>query len=88
MRALVRRPPCAELYSLGMTYRIGVKGQVVIPKWVRDQASLQPGDQVDFEMRGDEIVVIPIREPVALGGRFARSGMAGRLLQDRAKEPR
>jgi AbrB family looped-hinge helix DNA binding protein len=71
-----------------MTGRIGAKGQVVIPKALRERANLHPGDEVDFEFRADEIVLIARREPVRLGGRFANSGMAARLLEDRAREPR
>jgi len=40
-----------------MTSRVGTKGQVVIPKSIRDRAGLQPGDEVDFELRDDEVVV-------------------------------
>jgi AbrB family looped-hinge helix DNA binding protein len=71
-----------------MTRRIGAKGQVVIPKALRDRASLHPGDEVDFELRDEEIVVFARRSPRRLGGRFAKTGMAGRLLEDRAREPR
>jgi len=71
-----------------MTGRIGAKGQVVIPKAVRERANLLPGDEVDFEFRADEIVMIARRRPARLGGRFANSGMAARLLDDRAREPR
>jgi AbrB family looped-hinge helix DNA binding protein len=71
-----------------MTARIGAKGQVVIPKAVRDRANLHPGDEVDFELRDEEIVLVARRRPVILAGRFANSGMAARLLEDRAREPR
>lgn len=71
-----------------MTGRIGAKGQVVIPKAIRDQANLHPGDQVDFELRDQEIVLVLAHPPTRLGGRFAKSGMAGRLLDDRSREPR
>lgn len=71
-----------------MTARIGAKGQVVIPKALRDHANLHPGDEVDFELRDEEIVIVARRQPARLGGRFARSGMAARLLHDRAREPR
>lgn len=77
-----------RLYLAGMTHRIGAKGQVVIPKWVRDRAQLEPGDQVEFQMRDDEIVLSAVRAPAQLGGRFAQSGMAAQLLRDRAAEPR
>lgn len=77
-----------SLYSTGMTGRIGAKGQVVIPKAIRDRANLHPGDEVDIELRDDEIVLVARRSPARLGGRFGNSGMAARLLVDRAHEPR
>ncbi len=72
-----------------MTGRIGAKGQVVIPKAIRDQANLHPGDEVDVALRdGGEIVLVACKRRPGLGGRFANSGMAARLLEDRAREPR
>jgi AbrB family looped-hinge helix DNA binding protein len=85
---VARRRKLTLLYSASMTGRIGAKGQVVIPKAIRDRANLHPGDEVDIELRGAEIVLVTRRRPLALGGRFANSGMAGRLLRDRAHEPR
>jgi len=76
------------VYSTSMIARIGAKGQVVIPKAVRDRANLHPGDEVDFELRDEEIVLVARRQPLTLAGRFANSGMAARLLEDRAREPR
>jgi AbrB family looped-hinge helix DNA binding protein len=71
-----------------MTSKVGPKGQVVIPKNLRERVSLHPGDEVDFELRGDAIVLTARRRPTELRGRFAGSGMASRLLEDRALEPR
>ena len=71
-----------------MTGRVGAKGQVVIPKAIRDMTNLHPGDEVDFELRDEQIVIVARRRPNGLGGRFAKSGMAVRLLEDRDKEPR
>ena len=71
-----------------MTGRIGAKGQVVIPKALRDRVRLQPGDEVEFELRDEQIVLIAHRPPARLGSRFGKSGMAARLLEDRAREPR
>ena len=71
-----------------MTGRIGAKGEVVIPKAILDRANPHPGDEVDIELRDDEIVLVARRSRVRLGGRFANSGMAARLLADRASEPR
>lgn len=71
-----------------MTVRIGAKGQVVIPKAIRDHVGLHPGDEIDFELRDDMVTLVAQTRPSALGGRFAGSGMAARLLEDRGREPR
>ncbi|MBA2348975.1 MAG: AbrB/MazE/SpoVT family DNA-binding domain-containing protein [Solirubrobacterales bacterium] len=68
--------------------RIGAKGQVVIPKAIRDRIGLHPGDEVEFEVHDERVVVVLANRPGGLGGRFAGSGMAARLLADRADEPR
>jgi AbrB family looped-hinge helix DNA binding protein len=80
----------AKLYMEGMAHRIGAKGQVVIPKDLRDRVGLHPGTAVDFAIEGERIVLLPLppQSQSRLGGRFAKSGMATRLLQDRAAEPR
>jgi AbrB family looped-hinge helix DNA binding protein len=71
-----------------MIHRVGTKGQVVIPKELRDRVGLHPGAAVDFALEGERIVLLPLQSQIGLGGRFAKSGMAARLLQDRAAEPR
>jgi antitoxin PrlF len=71
-----------------MTHKVGAKGQVVIPKELREKAGLHPGSEVTFELEGDRVVVAAGDSGHRLGGRFARSGMAARLLEDRRQEPR
>ncbi|HEX2391669.1 MAG TPA: AbrB/MazE/SpoVT family DNA-binding domain-containing protein [Solirubrobacterales bacterium] len=72
-----------------MTQKVGAKGQVVIPKELRDRAGLGPGANVSFEPLDDDgIVVRRADRRVSLRGRFASSGMAERLLADRRSEPR
>ena len=70
-----------------MTQKMGAKGQVVIPKGLREQAGLGPGDDVAFEPVDDGIVVRRASQHTPLRGRFSKSGMAARLLEDRRKEP-
>jgi len=76
------------LYCLGMTHRVGAKGQVVIPKALRERVGLLPGADVEFELDGERVSIKAARKRTNLGGRFAHSGMAARLLEDRAREPR
>jgi AbrB family looped-hinge helix DNA binding protein len=71
-----------------MTHRIGAKGQVVIPKDLRERAGLHPGSEVQFLLDGDRVVLSARRGKRGLRGRFDGSGMAARLLEDRAREPR
>lgn len=71
-----------------MTHRVGAKGQVVIPKDLRERTGLHPGADVEFELDGDRVNVVAAQRRLRLGGRFAGSGMAQRLLDDRAREPR
>ncbi len=40
-----------------MTYRVGPKGQVVLPKALRDAVGIRPGDDVEVERRDDALVV-------------------------------
>jgi len=71
-----------------MTHRVGPKGQVVIPKAMRDQLGLRPGDAVDFELEGDAVRVEPARSLRALGGTFRKDDLAALLEDDRRAEPR
>jgi AbrB family looped-hinge helix DNA binding protein len=75
-----------------MTQRVGAKGQVVIPKELRDGLGLQPGAEVDFERDGDSVRIVAAGPAATHGlrGRYAaaESGMASALLTDRAREPR
>lgn len=70
-----------------MTQRMGAKGQVVIPKDLRERVGLGPGADVDFEPSEDGIVVRRADSRSSLRGRFSGSGMAARLLEDRKREP-
>ena len=67
---------------------MGAKGQVVIPKLLRERAGLTPGTQVEFELEDGRVVLVPRPARPTLGGRFTGSGMAARLLEDRARERR
>jgi AbrB family looped-hinge helix DNA binding protein len=40
-----------------MTHKVGAKGQVVIPKAIREQIGIHPGDEVVFEPDGKDVRV-------------------------------
>lgn len=71
-----------------MTHKIGQKGQVVIPKELRDGLGFHPGMEVAFSRDGESVRVMPVRSGASLGGRFKKSGMTARLEADRRSEPR
>jgi AbrB family looped-hinge helix DNA binding protein len=73
-----------------MTQRVGAKGQVVIPKPLRDELGLTPGAEVDFERDGDAVRVVAagVAATAGLKGKYRSSGLAAALLEDRAREPR
>ena len=87
-RVGARASSADRLYLLGMKHRIGAKGQVVIPRELREQSGLVPGAEVEFALDGERVVLVRAIQAVHPGGRFANSGMAARLLEDRAREPR
>lgn len=72
-----------------MTHRVGAKGQVVIPKELRDELGIHPGTEVVFLPDGGGVRVVPVQRALdELRGMFAGSDMAERLLEDRRREPR
>jgi AbrB family looped-hinge helix DNA binding protein len=71
-----------------MTHRVGTKGQVVIPKEIREQLGLFPGTEVDFAVVDGAVTLRRQLDPRSFGGRYPGSPLAQGLLEDRAREPR
>ncbi|MEO6121985.1 MAG: AbrB/MazE/SpoVT family DNA-binding domain-containing protein [Acidimicrobiales bacterium] len=69
-----------------MTSRVGTKGQVVIPKALRDRLRIVPGDEVSFVLDGDAVRVLPIRRNGSLRGRLAGLPLTEMLMEDRCRE--
>lgn len=69
-----------------MTHKVGPKGQVVIPKNLRDEFGIEPGDEVAFARDGDQIAVIPLRTDRPLRGRFSGRQLTAQLERDRAQD--
>ena len=66
-----------------MTHRVGAKGQVVIPKELRDELGIQPGDEVSFWRHGDHVAVRPASRRQPLRGRFRGSSLVADLVRER-----
>jgi AbrB family looped-hinge helix DNA binding protein len=66
-----------------MTHRVGPKGQVVIPKDLRDELGIEPGDEINFWRDGDHVALRPARDRRALQGRFEGSALTDDLTAQR-----
>jgi AbrB family looped-hinge helix DNA binding protein len=69
-----------------MTSRVGPKGQVVIPKAMRDQLDIVPGDEVDFTLEDRAVRVELRRARRSLRGQFAGLDLTATLEADRRAE--
>jgi antitoxin PrlF len=68
-------------YYLAMTTTVTRKGQVTIPKSVRDHLSIKPGSAVEFDLAADGRVVLAKTDPCRPASRFeALRGRAGKGL--------
>jgi len=69
-----------------MTHRVGPKGQVVIPKHLRDELGMEPGDEVSFWRDGDHVAVRPTGRSRPLRGRFRGAPLTDELVDGRAAD--
>ena len=72
----------------GMTHRVGTKGQVVIPKEIRDELGIEPGDEVSFWRHDDHVAVRPAGHRRPLRGRFEGIGLVEDLAAERDADRR
>ena len=70
----------------GMTHRMGPKGQVVIPKELRNELGVEPGDEVSFWLHDDHVAVRRTGHRLPLRGRFRGSALSDELERERAAD--
>ena len=66
-----------------MTHKVGPKGQVVLPKELREALGIAPGDEVTFWQEGDHVAVRPVRSDRPLHGRYAGRPLVKTLEAER-----
>jgi AbrB family looped-hinge helix DNA binding protein len=71
-----------------MTHKVGPKGQVVIPKDLREKFGIEPGDEVVFWHDGDHVAVQAVHGQRRLKGRFADRSLVDALERDRVSDRR
>ncbi len=74
----------------GMTHLVGAKGQVVIPKVLRERLGIGPGDEVEFSLDegSDAVRLEPVRDHSTLRGSLAGLGLVAELEADHRSEAR
>lgn len=75
-----------EVILISMTHRVGPKGQVVIPKALRDALGIEPGDEVSFWRHEDHVALRRAGPQRPLRGRFRGSTLTQELERARAAD--
>lgn len=74
--------------------KIGQKGQIVIPKVVRESAGIKPGDEIVMEVKEKEVVIRPGMDPegfvesfcLVTGRKLTKKVDLERLLEQEVEE--
>jgi len=79
-----------NLYSEGMKAKVSEKGQVTIPKRLRDQLGIRVGDELDFEVEHGRIVAAKVVERDAIDRLYGslKLGASTDELMERLRGPR
>jgi AbrB family looped-hinge helix DNA binding protein len=66
------------------TATVSDKGQVTLPKPLRDQLGIRPGSRLEFLLRADGVLQVKVlaKGSAALAGLLARPGEAPRSLSE------
>jgi AbrB family looped-hinge helix DNA binding protein len=67
-----------------MLAKVTTKGQVTIPKKIRDALQIQPNDRVDFDRQGEKIIMVPVKTLRDFRG-AVKARLRGNAAAERAK---
>ena len=73
-------------YPQNMAQTIGPKGQVVVPKKIRDALGLKPGDAVVVHQRGNQVIIESAASQKILKGIFAGLDLLNDLEEEKRFE--
>lgn len=59
-----------------MVTKISTKGQIVIPKRIREKANLRSGDQMKVQLEGELIILVPAKKRTRKG-RIVKDPLTG-----------
>ncbi|MCD6232446.1 AbrB/MazE/SpoVT family DNA-binding domain-containing protein [Candidatus Aerophobetes bacterium] len=67
---------------------VSTKGQIVIPKEVREKFGLRPGTKIDVKLKGNEITLKPIRKNISnrLYGKYRGIDLLKDLKEEHYRE--
>ncbi|RLE10396.1 AbrB/MazE/SpoVT family DNA-binding domain-containing protein [Candidatus Aerophobetes bacterium] len=67
---------------------VSTKGQIVIPKEIRESLGLRPGSKIDVKLKENEITLKPVRENMAdrLYGKYRGVGLLKDLREEHHRE--
>jgi len=68
------------------TVKVSSKGQIVLPKDIRERFNIKPGDEVEILEFGREIVLVPIKRDVKLRGLIKFNKPLKELLREIKEE--
>jgi AbrB family looped-hinge helix DNA binding protein len=71
-----------------MTYKVGTKGQVVLPKELRERHGIRPGDEVVFDDAGGDITIRRAKTKAQILDELVGSMAGSGLLEAYTEEKR
>jgi len=64
------------------TVKVSSKGQIVLPKAIREKFGIKEGDELEVLDFGNEIVIVPIKKDIKLRGLVKFEKPAKEILQE------